>query len=142
MRPQGSTVPIVFGAEPLSGAVPFDELVSKPAASEPVAVDPERLSTIGYTSRTTGRPKGAMQSHRAVILNGAMTAQMHGKTAADTVVTALACPHAYGNVVFNGVMMYGPTLVLHARFDAAEVLSGIHPPKSSCEHSPLIASPA
>ena len=43
---------------------------------------PDALSTIGYTSGTTGHPKGAMQSHRAVILNGAMTAQMHLKTPA------------------------------------------------------------
>jgi acyl-CoA synthetase (AMP-forming)/AMP-acid ligase II len=67
-----------------------------------------------------------MQSHRAVILNGAMTAQMHGKNAADTVVTTLPCPHVYGNVVFNGAMMYGLTLVLHSRFDAGEVLGSRH----------------
>jgi long-chain acyl-CoA synthetase len=116
---------IVFGTESLSGAALFDELVTKPAGFEVVAVDPEHLSTIGYTSGTTGHPKGAMQSQRAVILNGAMTAQMHAKTAADTVVTALPCPHVYGNVVFNGAMMYGLTLVLHSRFDAAEVLGSI-----------------
>ena len=116
---------IAFGTKPLAGAIAFDELVSKPATFEPVAIDPGRLSTIGYTSGTTGHPKGAMQSHRAVILNGAMTAQMHGKTAADTVVTALPCPHVYGNVVFNGAMMYGLTLVLHSRFDAAEALGSI-----------------
>ncbi len=32
---------------------------------------------------------------------------MHVKSAADTVVSALPCPHVYGNVVFNGAMMYG-----------------------------------
>ena len=116
---------IAFGTEPLAGAIAFDELISKPATFEPVAIDPGRPSTIGYTSGTTGHPKGAMQSHRAVILNGAMTAQMHGKTAADIVVTALPCPHVYGNVVFNGAMMYGLTLVLHSRFDAAEALGSI-----------------
>jgi long-chain acyl-CoA synthetase len=116
---------VAFGTKPLAGAIAFDELVSKPATFEAVAIDPVRLSTIGYTSGTTGHPKGAMQSHQAVILNGAMTAQMHGKTAADTVVTALPCPHVYGNVVFNGAMMYGLTLVLHSRFDAAEVLGSI-----------------
>jgi long-chain acyl-CoA synthetase len=116
---------VVFGNEPLAGAVAFDELVAAPAAFEPVAVAPDALSTIGYTSGTTGHPKGAMQTHRAVILNGAMTAQMHAKTAADTVVTALPCPHVYGNVVFNGAMMFGLTLVLHARFDAAEALRAI-----------------
>ena len=116
---------IVFGEDPLAGATPFAELVGKRHAFEPVKVKPEALSTIGYTSGTTGHPKGAMQSHRAVILNGAMTAQFHLKTSADTVVTALPCPHVYGNVVFNGAMMYGLKLVLHPRFDAGEVLTSI-----------------
>jgi len=116
---------IVFGTEPPSGTVAFDELIARPSAFEAVAVDPGQLSTIGYTSGTTGHPKGAMQSHRAVILNGAMTAQMHGKTSADTVVSALPCPHVYGNVVFNGALMCGLTLVLHSRFDATEMLASI-----------------
>jgi long-chain acyl-CoA synthetase len=116
---------IVFGADALPGALLFDDLISRRVSFEAIVVAPERLSTIGYTSGTTGHPKGAMQSHRAVILNGAMTAQMHAKTAADTVVTALPCPHVYGNVVFNGAMMYGLTLVLHTRFDAAEMLGSI-----------------
>jgi len=59
------------------------------------------------------------------MLNGAMTAQMHLKSSLDTVVTALPCPHVYGNVVFNGAMLYGLTLVLHPRFDAAEILASI-----------------
>jgi long-chain acyl-CoA synthetase len=116
---------IVFGADALADALMFDELIRRPIEFEVVAVAPERVSTIGYTSGTTGHPKGAMQSHRAVILNGAMTAQMHAKTPADMVVTALPCPHVYGNVVFNGAMMYGLTLVLHVRFDAAEILGSI-----------------
>ena len=69
-----------------------------------------------------------MQSHRAVILNGAMTAQLHLKTTLDTVVTALPCPHVYGNVVFNAAMMYGVKLVLHSRFDAGEILASIADP--------------
>ncbi len=116
---------IVFGDQAVAGATPFDEMVATRQAFEPVAVKPEALSTIGYTSGTTGYPKGAMQSHRAVILNGAMTAQMHLKTPLDTVVTALPCPHVYGNVVFNGAMMYGLKLVLHSRFDAGEILTSI-----------------
>jgi long-chain acyl-CoA synthetase len=116
---------IAFGDESVAGATPFNELIAKRREFEPVSVKPEALSTIGYTSGTTGHPKGAMQSHRAVILNGAMTAQLHAKTPLDTVVTALPCPHVYGNVVFNGAMMYGLKLVLHARFDAGEALQSI-----------------
>jgi long-chain acyl-CoA synthetase len=103
----------------------FNELIAKRQAFEPVAVKPEALSTIGYTSGTTGHPKGAMQSHRAVILNVAMYAQMYAKTALDTVVTAVPCPHVYGNVIFNAAMMYGTKLVLHPRFDAGEILASI-----------------
>ena len=33
-------------------------------------------------------------------------------------MSALPCPHVYGNVVFNGALLYGLTLVLHPRFDA------------------------
>lgn len=91
----------------------------------PAEVSPDQLSTICYTSGTTGHPKGAMQSHRAVILNSAMTALMHVRTRGDVVVTALPCPHVYGNVVMNAAMMYGMTLVLHATFVEAEVLASI-----------------
>ncbi len=116
---------IVFGDSSVAGATPFSELVAKRSSFEPVAVRPDALSTIGYTSGTTGHPKGAMQSHRAVILNGAMTAQLHLKTPHDTVVSALPCPHVYGNVVFNGAMMYGLKLVMHPRFDPPEILTSI-----------------
>jgi long-chain acyl-CoA synthetase len=116
---------VVFGREAIAGTTAFDELLARPADFEVVAVKPDALSTIGYTSGTTGHPKGAMQSHRAVLLNGAMTAQLHLKSALDTVVTALPCPHVYGNVVFNGALLYGLKLVLHPRFDPLEVLASI-----------------
>jgi long-chain acyl-CoA synthetase len=116
---------IAFGGQSVAGAMLFNELIAKRQTFEPVAVKPEALSTIGYTSGTTGHPKGAMQSHRAVILNAAMTAQLHLKTSLDTVVTAVPCPHVYGNVIFNAAMMYGAKLVLHPRFDAGEILASI-----------------
>ena len=47
---------------PSQGATPFAELIGDPAGFEPVRADPAALSTIGYTSGTTGHPKGAMQS--------------------------------------------------------------------------------
>jgi len=108
---------IVFGGAAIAGATPFSELVAKRQSFEPVGVRPEALSTIGYTSGTTGHPKGAMQSHRAVILNGAMTAQLHLKTTLDTVVTAVPCPHVYGNVVFRCSCAVIAPLRITARWD-------------------------
>ena len=122
---------IVFGDGSVVGATPFSELIAKRHSFEPVAVRPEATSTIGYTSGTTGHPKGTMQSHRAVVLNAAMAAQMYSKTTLDTVVTAVPCPHVYGNVVFNAAMTVGTKLVLHARFDAGEILTSIQAHKAT-----------
>ena len=64
---------ISFGPAP-SDAISFDDLISGDTAAPAMPdVAPEALSTIAYTSGTTGHPKGAMQSHKAVIFNGAMT---------------------------------------------------------------------
>ena len=109
-----------------AGARAFGDLLEAgdphfPAA--PVAAD--SLSTICYTSGTTGHPKGAMHSHRSVLVNAAMTALMHVRTGQDTVVTALPCPHVYGNVVMNASLLYGMTLVLLPLFDPPEVLAAI-----------------
>jgi len=113
---------VLFGPAP-AGAHALDDLLAGARdAFEPVAVDPLATSTIGYTSGTTGHPKGAMLTHRGVLLNSAMTANMHVRTAADSVVTALPCAHVYGNVVMNGAFLTGMTLVLMPRFDAEQAL--------------------
>jgi long-chain acyl-CoA synthetase len=116
---------VSFGDAP-EGTVSFEELISRDVPPPPMLdVAPEALSTIGYTSGTTGHPKGAMQSHRAVILNGAMTSQMHVRGRDDVVVSALPCPHVYGNVLMTGMMMFGTKLVLHQVFDPVKVMDDI-----------------
>jgi long-chain acyl-CoA synthetase len=106
-----------------TGTESFHRLVETSARLEPLGPPtPESLSTIGYTSGTTGHPKGAMQSHLAVYVNCALTATMHVRTAADTTVTALPAPHVYGNVVINSTFMAGGTVVLMERFDPLEAL--------------------
>ena len=113
---------ISFDAPP-PGAVAFDELLEQPAQTPAApAIEPSALCSIGYTSGTTGHPKGAMQSHRAVLLNCALTATMHVRSAADTLVTALPAAHVYGNVAINGTFLAGGTVVLMERFDAGAAL--------------------
>jgi long-chain acyl-CoA synthetase len=113
---------IVFDDGP-DGTVAFEDLLDGGAPQEPmIAPPPTSLSTIGYTSGTTGHPKGAMQSHLAVYLNCALTATMHVRTSDDIVVTALPAPHVYGNVVINSMFMAGGTVVLMERFDPSEAL--------------------
>ncbi|MDX2937736.1 class I adenylate-forming enzyme family protein [Streptomyces ipomoeae] len=115
---------VSFGGEAPDGVTPFGELLRVPghrlgAGAAPAPKDP---CTISYTSGTTGHPKGAVQSHQAVLLNVALTAAMHGRTSHDVVVTALPAPHVYGNVVINSTFVSGGVVVLMERFDPGQAL--------------------
>lgn len=108
------------------GAKDFHALLGAEAATAPSpTIDPADVSTIAYTSGTTGHPKGAVLTHRGILLNTAMTATLHVRNASDVVVSALPCSHVYGNIVMNAAIAYGMTLVLHASFDPARILETI-----------------
>src|SRR5580700_2584854 len=117
----------VVSFDPVGGdATPFDGLLSCTARVPEIARPaPSALSTIGYTSGTTGHPKGAMQSHRAVFLNTAALFAVQTRTDHDVMLNALPLPHVYGNVVMNGTFMTGATLVMMERFDPALALAEI-----------------
>ncbi|MGH9254261.1 MAG: AMP-binding protein [Vicinamibacterales bacterium] len=117
---------VVSFGDAAGGAIEFATLLADSTARPNVpTAAPTALSTIGYTSGTTGHPKGAMQSHRAVFLNCALTGTMHVRTGRDVVVTALPAPHVYGNVVINSIFMAGGTVVLMERFDPEGALERI-----------------
>lgn len=108
-----------------SGVTTWDDLLSGIDADVGItelAPAPRDLCSIGYTSGTTGHPKGAMQSHQAVLLNCALTATMHGRSENDVIVTALPAAHVYGNVAINGTFLAGGSVVLMERFDAARAI--------------------
>ncbi|HSS01662.1 MAG TPA: long-chain fatty acid--CoA ligase, partial [Kofleriaceae bacterium] len=108
-----------------AGVLDFSALLAsgRPGAIDVTVPEPRSPCTIGYTSGTTGYPKGAVQSHQAVLLNCALTATMHGRSERDVVVTALPAPHVYGNVVINGTFLVGGTVVLMERFAPAAALA-------------------
>ncbi len=117
---------ILFGESDRSGAHSFSSLLSSASATlnaAPMAA--VEVSTIAYTSGTTGHPKGAVLTHRNVVCNSGLTATMHVRNANDIVVTALPTAHVYGNVIMNGAFMCGMTLVLLPRFNEQEALQAI-----------------
>ena len=118
---------IAFGDEALpAGIVSFNDMLADSSDDFTIGdIDIDSLSTIGYTSGTTGFPKGACLSHRSILHNVAMTALMHQRNEQDTVVTALPCPHVYGNVVMSGAIQNGMTLVLHPAFEEKAIMQSI-----------------
>lgn len=91
----------------------------------PADMSPTDLAAILYTSGTTGHPKGAMLSHGALLLNAALTAQMHARSSRDTAVSALPLPHVYGAAILNAAVLTGMTLIVHAQFKEAAILADI-----------------
>ena len=119
---------IAFGGATPADALDFRTLLAGEVAEDafPVpGIEVESPCTVGYTSGTTGHPKGAVLTHQAILMNTAMTATMHVRTAADTVASALPCSHVYGNIVMNAAVAYGMTLVLHKAFDVERMLASI-----------------
>ena len=87
--------------------------------------DPEKLAALLYTSGTSGRPRAAMLSHRALLANLEQVAaveppMMHGD---DVVLGVLPLFHVYGlNAVLGGVLRHRARLLLVERFDPQAVL--------------------
>lgn len=117
---------VVWDEAPVAGVTRLRDWLAE-ASPEFVARPrrPSDLAAICYTSGTTGRPKGAMQSQRAVVGAAVGTALMAARTAEDRVISALPLFHVYGSCVMNAAMMVGSTLIVIPRFNEVVVLSAI-----------------
>ena len=96
-----------------------------PSDSAPVldAVRPEDPAILGYTSGTTGTPKGAVLSHGNLLASSESVRLAWRWTGDDRLVLALPLFHIHGlGVGLHGTLLTGATAVLLPRFDPDAVL--------------------
>ena len=116
---------IVFCGDgtPPSGTIPFSTLVNEKTELEKVAISEEDPAVCIYTSGTTDRPKGVLNSHKSWLLTGEAYAFTVGITPEDRVMTSNPLFHANAQVYSTmGSLTAGAGLVLLKRFSASQSL--------------------
>jgi long-chain acyl-CoA synthetase len=126
----GELVPrdrIVICEGEVAGLATLDALgAGEPDALQAREMDPAAPAAILFTSGTTGRQKGATLSHANIASNVSAVNRYMRTGPADRVLVALPLFHvAAQNVLMNGGLAAGATLVLHRRFDTARCAAAI-----------------
>jgi long-chain acyl-CoA synthetase len=117
----------VLDGRVLDGRVVDGRVVDGPAVA-PVRRGGEDIAVLGYTSGTTGVPRGVRLSHRALLANRAQSAEMRPTPVnpADRVLLHLPLFHIYGlGAGLLQVCWAGATGVLVDRVEPGDVLSAI-----------------
>ncbi|WP_036517590.1 class I adenylate-forming enzyme family protein [Nocardioides sp. J54] len=111
---------VLVGAEPADGEVSYDDLRAVEPRPVPPLPDPEKLAVLLYTSGTSGLPRAAMLTHRALLANVDQVAAVEPAMirSDDVVLGVLPLFHVYGlGAVLGGVVRHRAKLVLADRFD-------------------------
>jgi len=125
VREHLASVTLVSYADEGEGWAWFNELEDarrgQPAIADPVGLSEDDGLLLCYTSGTTGVPKGALLSKRALACNAANSVDMHAMTADDMVLTVLPMFHVGGlNIQTIPALFTGATVVLLRQFDVEQ----------------------
>ena len=115
---------LVAIAEPGSGELGFEQMIQSGSetATPPLPVDNDDL-VIGYTSGTTGNPKGAINTHKNITcVHGFMNSIEWGLSRADRTLVTTPMAHRTGLGRVANMLCLGSSLVILPRFDPAAAI--------------------
>jgi long-chain acyl-CoA synthetase len=111
---------VAVGVPTIPGETSYDELAAAAGEPLPGMRDAEALAVLLYTSGTSGRPRAAMLTHRALLANIEQAASVDPSMVGtgDIVFGVLPLFHVYGlNAVLGAVLKHHAQLVLVNGFD-------------------------
>ena len=122
---EGTSVTEVIVIGDVDGVTALSDLMAAPITQVPVDVA-DHTVVLPYSSGTTGLPKGVMLTHRNLVANIAQLAHALKYTDNEVALAALPFFHIYGmQILMNGLITNGVTVVAMPRFDMAEALGAI-----------------
>jgi len=114
---------VVVGDDAPPGTTPFSSLLNESDDLADVRISREDPAVCIYTSGTTDRPKGVLNSHKNWVLTGDAYAFMVGITRDDRVMTSNPLYHANAQAYsVMGSLAAGASLILLKKFSASQIL--------------------
>ena len=102
------------------------QAIESPPLTEFALSSGEETAVILYTSGTTGKPKGVMVSHRALIANGSALNQLWGFSQSDVLLHALPLFHVHGLfVAMHCAMLSAAEVIFLEKFSVSETLDNL-----------------
>ncbi len=118
---------VVSGAAVPEGAIGFEELVGmKQQPPAPPDMQQDDVAVLLYTSGTTGRPKGAMLTHRNIMWDAAACMKAIDVHTEEVFLTVLPLFHSFGATVCMVIpILAGACSVMLPKFAPLDVLRAV-----------------
>ncbi len=107
---------ILFGAKKSSGFVSYEDLISRSRDTPPnISVSLDDPWALMYTSGTTGKPKGAIRTHRGSSMLALVTAAEFNLTRNDAALLVMPMCHANSLFFFGAFSYCGAACTIYSR---------------------------
>jgi long-chain acyl-CoA synthetase len=101
--------------------IAFETLLAEPMELAPVEIGLDDVSTIVYTSGTTGNPKGVLLTHRNILTNSLQASRLANIDENDVIMCFLPLFHVNGLVITGtSPLSRGSQIILRRNFSASE----------------------